>query len=157
MYKITLIHIGKPKNGPQKELCDEYLKRLGPYMRIDEVQITEERFYEKSNRERILLTESENIKKAIPSESFVIVLDADGKTYSSEDFSKKLAFWSDQQTQHLVFILGGPLGLHNSIKKRANTLLSFSPMTFPHDLARVMLLEQLYRATTIQSGKTYHY
>jgi 23S rRNA (pseudouridine1915-N3)-methyltransferase len=157
MYKITLIHIGKSKKGPHKELCEEYLKRLSPYMRIDEVQITEERFHEKSDRERVLLPESEKIKKAIPSESFVIVLDADGNTYTSEDFSKKLAFWSDQQTQHLVFILGGPLGLHDSIKKRANTLLSFSPMTFPHDLARVMLLEQLYRTSTIQAGKTYHY
>ena len=157
MYKLTLIHIGKSKSGPHKELCNEYLKRLTPYMRIEEVVVAEEKFHEKSDREPILLVESEKIKKAIPPESFVVVLEAEGKTYSSEEFSKKLAFWSDQQTQHIVFILGGPLGLHSSIKKRANTLLSFSPMTFPHDLARVMLLEQLYRASTIQTNKTYHY
>jgi len=154
---MTLIHVGKSKSGPHKKLSNEYLKRLAPYIKIDDVIVKEEKFHEKSDRERILLTESEKIKKAIPPESFVVVLEADGKTYSSEEFSEKINFWSDQQTQHIVFILGGPLGLHRSIKKRANTLLSFSPMTFPHDLAHVMLLEQLYRACTIQTGKTYHY
>lgn len=157
MFKFTIIHVGKLKQGPHQELVDGYLKRLTPYAQVEMVEVKEERFSSQADRDRVLSTESERIASAIPAGARPIVLDADGKEPGSEELATWIESISEQQTQHIVFILGGPLGLHDVVKRSADKALSLSKQTYPHDLALVMLTEQLYRAMTILTGKTYHY
>lgn len=157
MFKFTIIHVGKLKQGPHQELVDGYLKRLTPYAQVEMVEVKEERFSSPSDRERVLSTESERIANAVPAGARPIVLDADGREPDSEELATWIESISEQQTQRLVFILGGPLGLHDVVKRSADKTLSLSKQTYPHDLALVMLTEQLYRAMTILTGKTYHY
>lgn len=156
MIPIKIITISKLKDGPWKELQEHYLKLMSPFVRMDLVEIKPEKFQDMSQREKVLEIEAEKVRKQIPEGATVVVLEATGKTYASEPFSSKVQEWADGG-KTLCFILGGPLGLSDEIKKSADHLLSFSPMTFPHDMARVMLLEQLYRASTISAEKTYHY
>jgi 23S rRNA (pseudouridine1915-N3)-methyltransferase len=157
MYKIRLVTIGKQKPGPHKEISDEYLKRLKSDTVIQTIELTETQFRSPAEKDKVLKTETEKIHKALPKNAFVIVLEATGKTFSSEKFASELDRISENGTQELVFIIGGPLGLSDKIKKEAGLLLSLSPMTMPHDLARVVLLEQVYRAMMILKGKVYHY
>jgi len=157
MYKICLIVIGKQKNGSHQEICDDYLKRLKSDAAIKIIELTETPFHSIAEKGKVLKTETEKIRMAIPKDSFVIVLEATGKTFASETFAAKLEQWSENGARPLTIVIGGPLGLSDDLKKEADLLLSLSPMTMPHDLARVVLLEQLYRATTILRGKVYHY
>lgn len=157
MYKITLIIIGGQKTGPHKELSDEYSKRLKADVSLKITEVTETPFHSPAEREKILKIEGEKIRKAIPKDSFLIILEATGKTFTSEAFAGKLDQWAEGGARPLTIVIGGPLGLSDKIKKEANLLLSLSPMTMPHDLARVVLLEQIYRAMTILKGKVYHY
>ncbi|MFA6132074.1 MAG: 23S rRNA (pseudouridine(1915)-N(3))-methyltransferase RlmH [Patescibacteria group bacterium] len=157
MYKISLIVIGSQKAGPHQTLAAEYLKRLKTDASIKLVEVSETPFRSPADRAKVLTTEADKIRKVIPDDSFTIILEAAGKTFSSETFAAKLDQWSENGTRTLALIIGGPLGLSDEIKKEANLLLSLSPMTMPHDLARVVLLEQIYRATTILKKKTYHY
>lgn len=157
MYQFIILTVGKQKAGPHKELKDKFLKQLSPYAQITEKQVSEERFGSEADRDRALLKEAERIEKAIPKGSLVVCLDADGQLFRSEQFSEQLQKWSEQETRQIVFLVGGPLGLHDSIKSQADAQLSLSKMTFPHELALTMLSEQLYRAMTILRGKTYHY
>jgi len=157
MFKLTLISIGKTKKGPHEEITTEYLKRLKPDIFIQTIEVIETPFRSIAEKDKVLKTETEKIKKAIPKDSFLIVLDAAGKTFTSEKFAEQLDRLSEGGARPLTVIIGGPLGLSDEIKKEADLLLSLSPMTMPHDLARVVLLEQLYRAGTILKGKVYNY
>lgn len=156
MIPIKLITVSHLKSGPWKELQDHYLKLLKSYTVLELIEVKPDKFSTPSERERVLKTEEEKIKKQIPDGAVVILLDVKGKTYTSEDFAQTIETWSDGG-RTLCFIVGGPLGLSDNLKTQADHLLSLSPMTFPHDFARIMLLEQLYRASTITAGKTYHY
>ncbi|HBU27851.1 TPA: 23S rRNA (pseudouridine(1915)-N(3))-methyltransferase RlmH [Candidatus Uhrbacteria bacterium] len=157
MYQFTIIHVGKLKTGPHQELVDGYLKRLTPYAVVELVEVKEEKFTSVQNRTRVLAIEADKIASVIPNDARPIVLDADGR----EPNSTELATWIDtlceQQTQHLAFIVGGPLGLADVVKQSADKTFALSKQTYPHDLAIVMLTEQLYRSMTILAGKTYHY
>lgn len=155
MKSITIITLGKLKENYWREAEAEYLKRLSPYAKISIIELREESFDEKSDREKIKEKEAEKLLAVLAKQknAHIIALDADGKECSSEKFSAHLA----KITDDVIFIIGGPLGLHESIKTSAKETISFSKMTFTHQMMRTILLEQIYRAMMIRSGKKYHY
>lgn len=157
MYKSLLITIGKSKSGPLQDMTAEYLKRLGPHMKWSTREVVETPFRDVSQRSQILKEEAKRIREAVPEDAYLIILEASGKTFDSEAFAKQVDRWSENGSRTLAFVLGGPLGIDDVLKQEADVLLSLSVLTMPHDLARVVLLEQLYRAMTILNRKTYHY
>lgn len=150
---ITLLTVGKLKESYWHEACEEYLKRLSPYLKIKVIEIPEIPFGKNIDSQKIKKEEAEKILKYIKEDSYVVALTYEGKKFSSEEFAKKLESW---QQQNLIFIIGGPLGLHESLKNKANENLSLSPLTFTHQMARVILLEQIYRSVMMSKNK-YHY
>jgi 23S rRNA (pseudouridine1915-N3)-methyltransferase len=157
MYQFEFITVGKLKHGPHKELVDEYEKRLGQYANIEHTVVAEERFDSQNQRERVLKKEADRIRKKISRDAFSILLSEDGKLFRSKHFALKLSKWSENERRNIQFITGGPLGVDRSLQNDVDFTLSLSPLTMPHDLAQVVLLEQVYRAMTILKGKTYHY
>lgn len=155
MYKATIICLGKFKEKAYKELEQEFLKRLSPFAKVETIELPEESYSVKDDLDKIRLKEAEKIKKHLPQAGIIILLDEVGTERSSRDFANNI----DRLTslgQELVFVLGSGIGLHSSLKEVSNYMMSLSKMTFPHNLARIILLEQLYRAATINSGKEYH-
>lgn len=140
MIKLTFITIGDLPRGPFSDLASTWEKQLKAYVKLEK---------------KIVVDESA-LERSIPDGSTLIVLEATGKALTSEAFSSWVGKMEDQG-QHLCVALGGPHGLSDQLKKRANLLLSLSAMTTTHDLAHLFFLEQLYRAFTILRGKTYHY
>jgi len=157
MMKIKIIVVSKQKAGPWKELAQEYLKRLQPYAKIEVVEVAEEKFQNVSDRDRVSQIEAERIRKVIPDDAVIIACDEHGRELTSQNFSDELIHLSENGQREIVFVIGGPLGLDEDLIKSANQTLALSKMTLPHDEARVFLLEQIYRASTIKHGKTYHY
>ena len=159
MINIHLIVLGKLKESYWKEAEAEYLKRLKPYARLTIHELKEESFDDKSNTELIKEKAMEKIKDRLSKikNGFSIALDEHGKQLSSPEFVN--TFNNNEtmeQRNNLTFIIGGPLGLHASILKSANLVLSLSKMTFTHQMARVFLLEQIYRAMMIKEGRKCH-
>ena len=135
----------------------EYTKRLGRYCRLEVIELAEQRLRDSPSPvevERALAREAELIREKIPVAAQVIALCIEGVLYSSEKLAKALE--GAEREKRLVFLIGGSFGLHQSIKHEAAVKLSMSPMTFPHHLARVMLLEQIYRGFQINDGGKYH-
>lgn len=159
MLHINIITVGKLKEAYWREAAEEYTKRLRPFAKIEIVEIKEETFDEKSNPEIIKAREAEKILAALNKipDAFVIALDQTGKTFSSEAFSKELTQITMRSGANLAFIIGGPLGLNEKTKKLARLTCSFSALTFTHQMVRVILLEQLYRAMMIAQNRPYHY
>ncbi len=156
MLRIKIIAVGKIKESYWNDAISEYTKRIQTHASLEIIEIKEESFSKKDNRETVKAKESENILKAIPENCYVIAMDETGKEFSSTEFSEKIE--SLKLTNSTIsFIIGGALGLDKKIKKRADLTLSFSKMTFVHGMARVFLVEQIYRAFMISSGSTYHY
>lgn len=157
MLHINLIVLGKLKENYWQAAEAEYLKRLSSWAKIVIHELKEESFSEKDTPEIIKQKEAAKINSALAKikDAHVIVLDEHGQNFSSKQFANH--FNHLQQFHHLVFIIGGPLGLHESILKKANLKLSLSSLTFTHQMARVFLLEQIYRVSAINSGKKYHY
>ncbi len=139
MQKVKVITVGKMKRGSLKDLADELLKRLEPYTKAKELVVDE-------------LT-----VEVLEEQDVTIMLAEDGKTMDSITFANALTKWSEQGQRELTFVIAGPFGFDRALLKHADHVLSLSPMTFPHEMAYVILLEQLYRAGTILAGKTYHY
>lgn len=156
MYQIKIITIGKLKEQQWKSACDEYLKRMRPFARVECVEVKEEPFLKQSEKKRVLDQESKRIAEHIPRDSFVIALDREGVQYPSERFAKAIR-QIGEVGELIVFVIGGPLGLSSDVCEKAHLRLSLSQLTLPHQLARVVLMEQLYRAMTILHGKQYHY
>ncbi len=154
--KITIISIGKLKESYWKDAEAEYLKRLSAFAKVEIIEHKEIGFSEKDPIESITEKEAEIILNSMPSSSYIIALDPNGKVFTSEELSKNLVSL-EQNHSHFTFIIGGPLGLHESIFKKTNLKLSLSPLTFTHQMTRVILLEQIYRAYMIKSGKSYHH
>ena len=140
MFRIKIIQVGKVKKGPLEELSSEFIKRLSVYVKIEIIPV----------KELSLI----NIKKE---GAYTIMLSEDGKTMDSKMFARTLVKWSEQGQRELTFIIAGPFGFDRSLLKNVDVILSLSPMTFTHEMAYILLLEQLYRAGTILNGKTYHY
>ncbi len=156
MFNLHLIVLGKYKETHWKNAEEEYLKRLKPYAKIRITEISEEAFHDINERDSIQLREAEKIKKYLTPGSIVIACHERGKEFDSIMFAKLL----EEKSQHgdeITIIIGGPLGLHPSLLKEVSLQLSLSKLTFPHQLVRIILLEQLYRAGTITTHKQYHY
>ena len=158
MFYITIIFVGKVKESYWKEAEQDYLIRLQPYMNIETIEIKEVSFRSMDEKNEVSKKEAGLILAQIPKDAHVYALDgAKGTKYDSVSFSKRLDECAREGEHHLTFIIGGSMGLHQLVIDRANHLLSLSHMTFPHQLARVVFVEQLYRAATILKGKQYHY
>lgn len=159
MIKLKVIALGKLKEKYLKDAADEYIKRLSGYAKTEIVEIEPVRLSDnpsKTEIEKALDTEAELILKKIPEGSLTAALCIEGKQYSSEEFHEVLDSYISKGTSSVVFIIGSSYGLSDKIKKVADIKLSFSKMTFPHQLFRVMLLEQIYRNFKIGDGSKYH-
>jgi len=159
MQKVTLLCVGKLKEKFYIDAVSEYVKRLSRYCRLELTELPEERLPENPSPAQIdaaLSRESEIIRGKLPPSAALVALCIEGQLRSSEELAGMMAGWANQGEKQLVFLIGGSFGLHPSIKAQAAFKLSMSPMTFPHHLARVMLLEQIYRAYHINAGTKYH-
>lgn len=156
MYQIKIIVIGKLKEDYWRDAEKEYLKRLGAYAKIFIHEIPEESFRSPSERTHVLAKEGEKMIKLISKDAYCIALEIKGKSFSSESFAELIKN-NGERGGMIVFCIGGALGLSDEVLNRANMRCSFSALTFPHQLVRIVLLEQVYRAMTIVHGKQYHY
>ena len=159
MQKVTVLCVGKLKEKFYIDAAAEYAKRLSRYCKLELVELPEERLPEDPSPAQIeaaLLKEAAAIRAKLPAGAALIALCVEGELRSSEALARQMAAWAGQGVSQLVFLIGGSFGLHPSIKGSAKLRLSMSPMTFPHHLARVMVLEQIYRAYQINAGTRYH-
>ena len=159
MVNLTVIAVGGLKERFWREACDEYRKRLSAFCRIDLVEIAEERAPQDpspAQTAQVIAAEGKRILAKLPSSAAVIALCIEGETLSSPELADRLETLAINGVSRAALVIGGSFGLADEVKQRACLRLSFSPMTFPHQLARVMLLEQLYRAAQIQNGGKYH-
>ncbi|MFG6337656.1 MAG: 23S rRNA (pseudouridine(1915)-N(3))-methyltransferase RlmH [Lachnospiraceae bacterium] len=157
--KITVITVGKLKEKFFREAAAEYEKRLGRYCRLEIRETADEKTPDgasETERELILKKEGARVAKLLPDDAYVVTLEIEGRRFTSEAFAGEIERLGVSGIGHIVFVIGGSLGLHNSIKKRADLAVSFSDMTFPHQLMRVVLLEQIYRAFRIINREPYH-
>ena len=158
MLTINILCIGKIKEDFFRNAINEYSKRLSKYCKLNIVELPDEKIPDKLNinmTEQIKEKESNNIINHLPKDTYIICLDLTGKEYSSENSSSKLENLS-QITSNITFVIGGSLGIHKNLLNKANEKICFSKMTFPHQLIRIFLLEQIFRAFKISNGETYH-
>lgn len=158
MLNINLICIGKIKEKFLKDAIEEYSKRLSKYCKLSIIELSDEKIPDKlypKLEQEIKAKECNNIIKHIKKDSYIIALDLSGIEYNSEEFSKKIQNIS-MENSNITFIIGGSLGLTENLLKICNLKICFSKMTFPHQLIRIFLLEQTFRAFKIQNGETYH-
>lgn len=157
--KIKVVTVGKLKEKYLKDGIAEYSKRISRFAKFEMIELSDEKTPDKaseSENQKILEIEGQRILSKIADRDFVIVLATEGKTFFSEEFSKQLEETSIKGFSTLTFIIGGSLGLSSSVKNRANLSVSFGRLTLPHQLMRLVLVEQIYRAFTIQQGFPYH-
>ena len=159
MLGVRLICVGKLGEKFWAQAVKEYEKRLGAYCKLEIIELPEQRLGDAPSPaeiEQALAKEAVLIEERLPRGGAVIAMCIEGTALSSEALSKRLAQFASAGASQLTFLIGGSFGLHPRVKARADLRLSMSPMTFPHHLARVMLLEQLYRAYQIECGTKYH-
>ena len=160
MLNINIICVGKLKETYLKDAVNEYSKRLQKYCNLEITELADEKLPNKLNPSLISdikNKECNKILQAIHKDSFVFCLDLKGKNFSSEEFSQKIDDIALNSNSHISFIIGVTLGLNDDVLKVSNEKISFSKMTFPHQLIRVFLLEQIFRAFKISKGETYHW
>lgn len=153
--KITFISVGPVKNASLKDVAGDYLKRLKRYATVETVEVKDEKASIKTPREDILSKEGERILKKLRPGDFNVVLTDGGRTFTSRGFAEFIGGLASSGKKGLTFVVGGPFGLHGSVYEASDMELSLSPMTLPHDMARVVLAEQVYRAFTILKGEPY--
>jgi 23S rRNA (pseudouridine1915-N3)-methyltransferase len=159
MIKINIIAVGKLKEKYLIDACNEYLKRLGAYSKVQIIEINEYRCSDNPSEAEIEIVkekEGEQILSKIPKGSFVIPMCIEGKQFSSEEFSAKLESVMLGGSGEFTFIIGGSFGLSDKVKQEGALKLSFGKITLPHQLMRVILLEQIYRAFSIMNNSKYH-
>ncbi len=157
--KITILSVGAIKEKYLKDGISEYAKRISKYAKVDFLQVTDESIVENpSNKEieQIKNKEAEKLIKIVPANAYKIVLDLKGDMLSSPELALKMDDIFNYHNSHIVFIIGGSLGLGSEILKMADFHLCFSKMTFPHQLIKLILLEQIYRAFKINHNEVYH-
>lgn len=163
--KIDILCVGKIKEKFYRDALAEYSKRLSRYSTLSIIEVADEKTPDNASEtveNQIKEKEGSRLLKYIPestgagTDTYVITLEIDGKQLTSEQLAEKISSWGLDGFSHLIFIIGGSLGLHNSVIKKADFHLSFSRMTFPHQLMRVILLEQIYRAHRIINNEPYH-
>lgn len=157
--KITVISVGKLKEKYLKDAIAEYAKRLSKYCRLELLEVADEKTpdnagdaIERAVREK----EGERILRYVREDAYIITLEIDGAQLSSEKLAEKIEDLGIQGKSQIIFIIGGSIGLGEEVRKRTDFALSFSKMTFPHQLMRVILLEQIYRSFRIINGEPYH-
>lgn len=159
MLHIDIICVGKLKETYLKDAILEYSKRLSKYCNLNIIELQDEKLpvplYD-ADRLKIIEKESNNILSHIKNNSYVIALDLKGKQYTSEEFSKKISQIALCENSTITFLIGGTLGMSKELLSHANELICFSKMTFPHQLIRVFLLEQIFRGFKIQNNEIYH-
>ncbi|MBU3193356.1 23S rRNA (pseudouridine(1915)-N(3))-methyltransferase RlmH [Clostridium algidicarnis] len=156
---ITIISVGKVKEKYLRDAIEEYSKRLKRYCKLEILEVSDEKTPDNASEKeeiQIKVKEGEAILRYIKDNAFVIALDLKGKTVSSEELANFISDLGTKGKSDLVFIIGGSLGLSQKVLERADYKLCFSKMTFPHQLFRVMLLEQIYRSFKIIKGEPYH-
>ncbi|MDR1018490.1 MAG: 23S rRNA (pseudouridine(1915)-N(3))-methyltransferase RlmH [Lachnospiraceae bacterium] len=157
--KINIICVGKLKEKYWKDGVSEYSKRLSRYCKLNIIEVADEKTIENPSEVQMDIIkdkEGERILKNIKESDYVITLEIEGKSYSSEELAKNIETLGIDGKSSLTFIIGGSLGLSKDVLKRSNESLSFSKMTFPHQLMRVVLLEQIYRSFRITANEPYH-
>lgn len=157
--KITIIAAGRVKEKFYRDALAEYAKRLGKYCRFEIVEVEDEKTPDKAGaalEDQIKEKEAMRILKHVREDAHVITLEIQGRRMDSIAFAEKLEKLATYGTSHIQFIIGGSLGLHEKVSRRADERISFSDMTFPHQLVRVLLAEQIYRGYRIIYGEPYH-
>jgi len=157
--KITLVTVGKIKEKYWKDAVAEYAKRLSRYCKLDILEVADEKTPDNSSQaheESIKRKEGERILKLVKEDSYVVVLAVEGNKLTSEGLADKINWLGINGKSHIVFVIGGSLGVSDEIMNRADYALSFSDMTFPHQMMRVVILEQVYRSYRIICGEPYH-
>lgn len=157
--KITVITVGKIKEKYLKDAIAEYTKRLGKYCKLEIIEVADEKTPDAASatvEEQIRAKEAERIMKYVKDDAYVLTLEIVGKQLTSEELADKIEKLGVQGTSHITFIIGGSIGLGKEVLSRSDYALSFSKMTFPHQLMRVILLEQIYRSYRIINGEPYH-
>jgi len=156
---ISIISVGKLKEKYLKAGIEEYTKRLGSYAKIAEIEVADEKAPEQlseADMEIVKKKEADRILAKVSPDAYVIALAIDGKMKSSEGLAKDIESLMTYGRSKIVFVIGGSLGLHEEVLKRADEKLSFSKMTFPHQLMKLILVEQIYRAFRIMKNEPYH-
>ncbi|MCT1577067.1 23S rRNA (pseudouridine(1915)-N(3))-methyltransferase RlmH [Oceanobacillus kimchii] len=156
---ITIVSVGKLKEKYLKQGIDEYKKRLNAYAKVSIIEVADEKAPEtmsEAEMEEVKRKEGERILSHIAPDAFVITLEIEGKMLGSEQLAKKLDELATYGKSKVVFVIGGSLGISLDVQKRSDLALSFSKMTFPHQLMRLVLLEQVYRSFRINRGEPYH-
>lgn len=157
--KITVITVGKIKEKYLRDAIAEYTKRLGKYCKLEIIEVADEKTPDQASavvEESIRQKEGERILKFVRDDSYVITLEIQGRMLTSEELADKIDTLGIQGVSHITFIIGGSIGLGEEVMRRSDYALSFSKMTFPHQLMRVILLEQIYRSYRIIHGEPYH-
>ena len=157
--KIKLVTVGKLKEKYLKDGIAEYAKRLSRFCKLEIVELADEKTPDKASEvenQQILEKEGNRILAKISEREFVVALAIEGKQFASEEFSSILSDITVRGFSDITFVIGGSLGLSPTVKKRANLLMSFGKLTLPHQLMRLVLVEQIYRAFMIQQGSPYH-
>ena len=157
--KITVLTVGKIKEKYLRDAIVEYTKRLSRYCKLEIIEVADEKTpYNASENaeEMIRQKEAERLLKYIREDAYLITLEIGGKQLTSEEFSEKIEKLGIQGTSHIIFVIGGSIGIGKAVLEKSDYALSFSKMTFPHQLMRVILLEQIYRGYRIMSGEPYH-
>ncbi|MHB1324306.1 MAG: 23S rRNA (pseudouridine(1915)-N(3))-methyltransferase RlmH [Coriobacteriia bacterium] len=152
--RVTVVAVGRLKERHWRDAADEYLKRLAPYARVEVTEVADRDVT--ADERRALEAEAADVLRAIPGSSTVVALDITGPARSSEQFASLVEALGISGRPNVTFVIGGAAGLHPDVVRRADERLSLGPMILPHQLARVVLLEQLYRAFRIIRGEPYH-
>lgn len=156
MMQITLLAVGKCRQAGFREAAEDYARRLKHYAAYEEIDVREARAAAHVPIEDVRRREGERLLEAVPANAHVVVLDPTGRPCTSEAFARRLSDLALAGKSRLAFLIGGAFGLSAAVRDRADWRLSLSSLTFPHELARVILLEQIYRAFTILRGEKYH-
>lgn len=156
IMRIKIIALGKIKEKFLKDGIDEFLKRLTPYAAVEIVELTPVEIRDKNLTQRALDEEGEKILQHIKPQSYVITMEIFGKQFSSEEFAAKIDELTNEGLSEIVFVIGSSCGISKNVSARANLKISLSKMTFLHQFARLLLVEQIYRAFKIIKGETYH-
>ena len=157
--KITVLTVGKIKEKYLRDAIAEYSKRLSRYAKLEIIEVADEKTPDNASETvetNIKNKEAERLLKYIRDDAYLITLEIKGKQLTSEELAQKIDTLGVQGTSHIIFVIGGSLGLGEEVLKRSNYALSFSKMTFPHQLMRVILVEQIYRSYLINCGYPYH-
>ncbi|MDY3830105.1 MAG: 23S rRNA (pseudouridine(1915)-N(3))-methyltransferase RlmH [Erysipelotrichaceae bacterium] len=152
---ISIVAVGKIKEKSLSQLIEEYKKRIGAYSKIEIIEVSDEP-NDRLSDEKVKEIEGQRIIKQLKKDSYVILLSLKGKQMDSIKFSKEIEKINTYNSSHITFVIGGSVGVSEQVEQRADLLLKLSEMTFPHNIARLLILEQIYRAYKILNNETYH-